>query len=168
MDETLEKMSVEGLRKVLDHVVGLMERAESRAENPGTNIFKYLPKYSVLLRRKIGVIGENKGALIEMINALYDDSFVRMLHKYEEATGFTGDKGIAKSETTSGHASETTAPSPFSEAPAMSPVSPVNPPTPTSPLFGNFNIQAARAAKKAKKGGATRRRTKRFRRKRRQ
>lgn len=166
MDETLNKMTVEGLHKVLDHVIGLMERAERRAEKGGEDIFKYLPKYSVLLKGKIRVIGENKGALIEMINALYSDSFVKMLHKYEEATGFMGNEGIAKSETTSGHASETTAPSPFSEAPSMSPV---NAPTPTSPSFFNtFNLQAARAAKKAKKGGATRRQTKRFRRKRRQ
>ena len=168
MDETLNKMTVEGLHKVLDHVIGLMERAERRAEKGGEDIFKYLPKYSVLLKGKIRVIGENKGALIEMINALYSDSFVRMLNKYEEATGFMGDESIAKSETTSGHASETTAPSPFSEAPPMSPVSAVSAPTPTSPLFRNFNLEAARAAKKAKKGGATRRQTKRFRRKRRQ
>lgn len=146
-------MTIDDLHKILGHVVSLMERAEGRAENGGKNLFKYLPKYSILLKRKIEAIKENKGALIEMINVLYDDSFVRMLHAYEEAPD-TLRKNFAKP-----------LPMQYSE---RTPVSPFSNASPTSPLFSNFNLAAAIAAKKAKKGGAMRRRTKRFRRKRRQ
>jgi hypothetical protein len=165
MDEVLGKLPLEGLYKVLDHVVGLMERAEHRTEVGNRNAFRYLPKYSVLLKGKIAALGSNKDELIAMIKVVYNDSYVRMLQKYEEVAGLPNNTPISIPDSTSGRASETTAPSPFSEAPAMSPMSA---PTPTSPsLWNTFNLAAARAAKRAKKGGATKRQTKRSRRKRR-
>ena len=164
MDETLEKMTIEELQKVLGHVVGLMERAERRAENENKHIFAYVPKYSILLQNKMREVGRDKVRLIEMIKVVYDDPYVRMLQTYEEATGFKANTRVTKSESISEAPSPfspfSEAPSPFSETPAMSPMSPS--------FLNSFNLGAARAARAAKKGGAMRRQTKRFRRKRRQ
>ena len=163
----MEKMSIEGLHTVIHHFVGLMERAEARAENGHKNAFKYLPKYSVLLKRKLGQIGQNKRELIEMIKVLDDDSYVRMLEKHEEMAGMNFEAmSRAESEQT-----------PISIEPSMSPMSPMSTNIPKSPvstnipkspsLFNSFNLARERAAKKAKKGGATRKQTKRSRLKRR-
>lgn len=168
MDRALEKMSLEDLHKIVDHVVGLMERAERRTEAGHRNAFRYLPKYSILLRAKIGELGPNKSDLIGMIKALYGDSYVRMLQTYEEAAGTPRHEGIMTTATVEELSPSSVAPStsPVSEVPSMSPVSGISP---TSPSFLNsFNLAAARAAKKAKRGGGTRRRTKWSRRKRRQ
>lgn len=173
MEEILKKMTIDELHKLIHHVVGLMERAEGRAEEGHTNAFKYAPKYSVLLREKLGQLGQNKAELIELILVLYDDSYVRMLHKHEELL----DPLVFQEETRFNMpyevSSEGTVPSPISEVPTMSPKSPG--------LFNTFNLPAAKAAaaaaaaaakfsaesvKRVKKEGG-RRRTKRSRLKRR-
>jgi mRNA-degrading endonuclease HigB of HigAB toxin-antitoxin module len=149
MDETLEKMTIEELQKVLGHVVGLMERAERRAENENKQIFTYVPKYSILLKNKMREVGGDKVRLIEMIKVVYDDPYVRMLQAYEEAMGFKANTRVTKSESIS------EAPSPFSEAPSpFSPFSETPAMSPMSPSFLNtFNLAAKRAAKRQKRAG---------------
>jgi len=157
MDSALEKMSLEGLYKIVDHVVGLMERAEHRTESGHRNAFRYLPKYSVLLRTKIGELGPNKKEVIEMRKVLYDDSYVRMLQTYEEAAGLPRHEGVMTTSAVEAlsPSSEVPSTSPASEVPSMSPMSAMSPKSPG--ILNTFNLAAARAAKKAKRGGATRR-----------
>ena len=152
-------MTIENLHKVLDHVVALMERAEHRTVNGHKNAFKYLPKYSDLLRHEIKKHEHNKDALIGIIKEVYGDSYVRLLHEYEKATVGPAAlrnsviKKMANVENVTRQSSErhTASPMSNSSSPPMSPA--------TSGMWNTFNLASARAAKAAaKKRGGTRRR----------